>query len=132
MGALCLVSTAHHGAGKDQLSGFDEGFAGTWGRSQCQDQEEDLVPRPPRRQRLGRHGRGDSILARGAIGRSGCHEAVGGTRCESMEGDTPLMVATGLGWALNFSRNAPESWMAAAKYCLDLDADVNAVDEKGY
>jgi ankyrin repeat protein len=48
------------------------------------------------------------------------------------EGDTPLMVATGLGWALNFSRNAPESWMAAAKYCLDLDADVNAVDEKGY
>jgi ankyrin repeat protein len=48
------------------------------------------------------------------------------------EGDTPLMVATGLGWALNFSRNAPDSWMAAAKYCLDLDADVNAVDDKGY
>ncbi len=47
-------------------------------------------------------------------------------------GDTPLMVAVGLGWALNFSRNAPDSWMAAAKYCLDLDADVNAVDEKGY
>jgi uncharacterized protein len=48
------------------------------------------------------------------------------------EGDTPLMVATGLGWALNFSRNAPDSWMPAAKYCLDLDADVNAVDDKGY
>jgi uncharacterized protein len=48
------------------------------------------------------------------------------------QGDTPLMVAVGLGWALNFSRNAPESWMAAAKYCIDLDSDVNAVDEKGY
>jgi ankyrin repeat protein len=48
------------------------------------------------------------------------------------EGDTPLMVATGLGWALNFSRSAPDSWMAAAQYCLNLDADVNAVDEKGY
>ncbi len=48
------------------------------------------------------------------------------------QGDTPLMVAVGLGWALNFSRNAPDSWMAAAKYCLDLDADVNAMDEKGY
>ena len=48
------------------------------------------------------------------------------------QGDTPLMVAVGLGWALNFSRNAPDSWMAAAKYCIDLDADVNAVDEKGY
>lgn len=48
------------------------------------------------------------------------------------EGDTPLMVAVGLGWALNFSRSAPDSWMAAAKYCIDLDADVNAVDDKGY
>jgi ankyrin repeat protein len=48
------------------------------------------------------------------------------------QGDTPLMVAVGLGWALNFSRNAPDSWMAAAKYCIDLDSDVNAVDEKGY
>ena len=48
------------------------------------------------------------------------------------QGDTPLMVAVGLGWALNFSRNAPDSWMATARYLLDLDADVNAVDDKGY
>jgi len=48
------------------------------------------------------------------------------------KGDTPLMVAAGLGWALNFSRNAPDSWMVAVKYCLDLGADINAVDEKGY
>ena len=47
-------------------------------------------------------------------------------------GDTPLMVAAGLGWALNFSRSAPDSWMAAVKYCLELGADVNAVDTKGY
>jgi ankyrin repeat protein len=50
----------------------------------------------------------------------------------STQGDTPLMVAVGLGWALNFSRNAPDSWMAAAQYCIELDADVNAMDEKGY
>ncbi len=50
----------------------------------------------------------------------------------STHGDTPLMVAVGLGWALNFSRSAPEAWMAAAKYCIDLDADVNAADDKGY
>jgi ankyrin repeat protein len=50
----------------------------------------------------------------------------------SKAGDTPLMVAAGLGWALNFSRNAPDSWMAAVKYCLELGADVNAVDTKGY
>ena len=47
-------------------------------------------------------------------------------------GDTPLMVAAGLGWALNFSRNAPDSWMAAVKYCLELGADINAVDTNGY
>jgi uncharacterized protein len=47
-------------------------------------------------------------------------------------GDTPLMVAVGLGWALNFSRNAPNSWMPAAQYLLNLDADVNATDDKGY
>lgn len=48
------------------------------------------------------------------------------------KGITPLMVAAGVGWAMNFSRNAPDSWMAAVKYCLDLGADVNAVDAKGY
>ncbi len=47
-------------------------------------------------------------------------------------GVTPLMVAAGLGWAPNFSRNAPDSWMAAVKYCLELGADVNAADTKGY
>jgi len=48
------------------------------------------------------------------------------------KGITPLMVAAGLGWAPNFSRNAPDSWMAAVKYCLDLGADVKAQAENGY
>jgi len=46
-------------------------------------------------------------------------------------GDTALMVAAGIGWAANYSRNAPD-WMPAVKYCLELGADVNAVDSKGY
>jgi ankyrin repeat protein len=48
------------------------------------------------------------------------------------KGVTPLMVTAGLGWAPNFSRNAPDSWMAAVKYCLELGADINAQDLNGY
>jgi ankyrin repeat protein len=48
-------------------------------------------------------------------------------------GVTPLMVAAGIGWAGNFSQNAPDSWMEAVQYCLELGADVNAVENrKGY
>ena len=48
-------------------------------------------------------------------------------------GVTPLMVAAGIGWAGNFTQNAPDSWMEALKYCLELGADVNAVEtRKGY
>src|SRR5258707_15781080 len=36
----------------------------------------------------------------------------------SGEGVTPLMVASGLGWGPNFSRNAPNAGLAAAKHCL--------------
>jgi uncharacterized protein len=50
----------------------------------------------------------------------------------SAEGVTPLMVAAGLGWGANSSRNAPDSWMAAVKYCLELGADVNAKDTYNY
>jgi ankyrin repeat protein len=48
------------------------------------------------------------------------------------KGVTPLMVTAGLGWAPNFSRNAPDSWMSAVKYCLELGADINAQDLNGY
>ena len=53
----------------------------------------------------------------------------------SAQGDTPLMVAAGVGWARgNFSKNstAPDSWMAALKYCLALGLDINAQDVQGY
>jgi ankyrin repeat protein len=47
------------------------------------------------------------------------------------DGVTPLMVAAGLGWAPNFSRNAPGR-MDAVKYCLELGLDVKAKSQKGY
>jgi len=48
-------------------------------------------------------------------------------------GVTPLMVAAGIGWIGNFNQNAPDSWMAAVKYCLELGNDINAVESsKGY
>ncbi|MBI4471169.1 MAG: ankyrin repeat domain-containing protein, partial [Acidobacteria bacterium] len=46
-------------------------------------------------------------------------------------GVTPLMVAAGLGWATNFSRNAPDR-IEALKYCLELGLDVNAKSQQGY
>ena len=48
------------------------------------------------------------------------------------QGTTPLMVAAGLGWIGNFSQNAPDSFMAAVEYCLELGNDINAVDEDGF
>lgn len=50
----------------------------------------------------------------------------------TLEGVTPLMVAAGLGWAFNFSRNAPDARMEAVKYCVELGLDVNAKSRKGY
>jgi uncharacterized protein len=46
----------------------------------------------------------------------------------SDEGVTPLMVAAGLGWGANASRNVPGAWLSAVEYCLELGADVNAQD----
>jgi ankyrin repeat protein len=51
----------------------------------------------------------------------------------STGGDTPLMVASGIGWGYHYSMNALDStWMDAVKYCIELGANVNAVDTKGY
>jgi len=47
-------------------------------------------------------------------------------------GDTPLMAATGIGWAANWSVNAPVPLIEAVKYCVELGNDVNAVDNRGY
>lgn len=45
---------------------------------------------------------------------------------------TPLMAAAGVGWAHNWSVNAPVPAIEAVKYCVELGNDVNAVDSKGY
>ena len=45
---------------------------------------------------------------------------------------TPLMAAAGVGWAHNWSVNAPVQAIDAVKYCVELGNDVNAVDSKGY
>jgi ankyrin repeat protein len=47
-------------------------------------------------------------------------------------GDTPLMVAAGVGWAANWSVNAPVPALDAVKYLLESGNDVNAVDSRGY
>ena len=50
----------------------------------------------------------------------------------SFDGTTPLMVAAGIGWRGNFSQNAPDSWMTAVHFLMEIGADVNAVDTNGY
>ncbi|HEY1342444.1 MAG TPA: ankyrin repeat domain-containing protein [Bryobacteraceae bacterium] len=47
-------------------------------------------------------------------------------------GDTPLMAAAGIGWAANWSVNAPVNFVDAVKYCIELGNDVNAADNRGY
>jgi ankyrin repeat protein len=53
-------------------------------------------------------------------------------RIATEEGVTPLMVAAGLGWGANATRNVPNAWLATVKYCVELGADVNAVDAYNY
>ena len=50
----------------------------------------------------------------------------------SRSGDTPLMAAAGIGWAANWSVNAPYPLVDAVKYCVELGNDVKAVDNRGY
>jgi ankyrin repeat protein len=50
----------------------------------------------------------------------------------SKSGDTPLMAAAGIGWAANWSVNAPYPLVDAVKYCVELGDDVNAADNRGY
>ncbi|MBZ5602567.1 MAG: ankyrin repeat domain-containing protein [Acidobacteriia bacterium] len=48
-------------------------------------------------------------------------------------GDTPLMVACGMGWGYHYSVNSPEyTWMEAVKFLMQLGGDVNAADARGY
>lgn len=47
-------------------------------------------------------------------------------------GDTALHAAAGIGWAANWSTNAPIPGVEAVKYCVELGLDVNAADLRGY
>jgi ankyrin repeat protein len=47
-------------------------------------------------------------------------------------GDTPLHAAAGIGWAANWSVNAPVPLIDAVKYCVELGNDVNATDNRGF
>jgi ankyrin repeat protein len=50
----------------------------------------------------------------------------------TLAGDTPLHAAAGIGWAANWSVNAPLPLVDAVKYCVELGNNVNAVDNRGY
>ena len=47
-------------------------------------------------------------------------------------GDTPLHAASGIGWAANWSTNAPYPAVNAVQYCVELGNDVNVADGRGY
>ena len=48
-------------------------------------------------------------------------------------GTTPLEAACGIGWGYHYSMNSPDyTWMDGVKYLVQLGADVNAVDARGY
>ena len=47
-------------------------------------------------------------------------------------GETPLHAAAGIGWAANWSVNAPYPAIEAVKYCVELGNDVNTSDNRGY
>jgi len=47
-------------------------------------------------------------------------------------GETALMAAAGIGWAANWSVNAPVPLVDAVKYCVELGIEINATDNRGY
>ena len=54
-------------------------------------------------------------------------------KLQSAAQDTPLHMAAGVGWAGNFSTNAPEGFMPSVKHLVEeIGIDVNAVDTQGY
>ncbi len=47
-------------------------------------------------------------------------------------GETPLLAASGIGWAWNWSQRAPYPIVDAVKFCVEHGNDVNAADSRGY
>ncbi len=54
------------------------------------------------------------------------------TKLATKSGETALMAAAGIGWAANWSVNAPLPLVDAVKYCIELGIDINAADNRGY
>jgi ankyrin repeat protein len=52
----------------------------------------------------------------------------------TLKGATPLMVAAGIGWGYHYNMNLTDdnAWMDSVKYCIQLGANVNATDDRGY
>jgi len=52
----------------------------------------------------------------------------------TLKGATPLMVAAGIGWGYHYNMNLTDdnAWMDSVKYCVQLGANVNAIDDRGY
>jgi len=54
------------------------------------------------------------------------------SKISTKAGDTPLLAASGIGWAWNWSVRAPYPALDAVKYLVELGNDVNAADLTGY
>jgi uncharacterized protein len=50
----------------------------------------------------------------------------------SSENHSPLMAAAGLGWTANLHQTVPRARIAAVSLCLELGADLNAIDVFNY
>jgi len=50
----------------------------------------------------------------------------------SLQGDSALMMAAGLGFAGQFTQTNQATWVESVKYCLELGMDVNLADQQGY
>ncbi len=52
----------------------------------------------------------------------------------TLKGATALMAAAGIGWGYHYNMNLPDdnAWMDSVKYCVQLGANVNAADDRGY
>ena len=51
----------------------------------------------------------------------------------SFDGTTPLAVSAGVGWAGNFSTNAPNAFLSSTRYLLEeIKLDVNVANKAGY
>ena len=110
MGAQGLVPVADHGQEKVTYLDLMKALLDDGADPERPARQEALVPLL-RRSFLGGYGGRDCVLARGAIDRP-CGDAAAGRATARIPdiptfgGDTPLMVASGIGWGYHYSMNA--------------------------